>query len=144
MNKSMIKLLCVFAIFTGGILAILALLPFLMPYILIALLFLISPFMLFYLKKLNIIKSFEVDKSMIFGAISGACASLGFCIIYIPIAFILNLIFKIQSYIWAKAVFVSFGGLLTVVFTIAFVCAIFNAFSGFVVAHFYQKFGNRG
>ena len=144
MNKSLIKLLCVFATLTGGILAVLALLPFLMPYILIALLFLISPFMLIYLKKLSIIKTFDVDKSMIFGAISGACASLGFCIIYIPIAFILNLIFKIQSYIWAKTVFMSFGGLIMMLILIAMTCAIFNAFSAFVVAQFYQRFSNRG
>ena len=144
MSKSLIRLLCVFATLTGGILAVLALLPFLMSYVLIALLFLISPFLLIYLKKLNIIKTFDVDKSMIFGAISGACASLGFCIIYIPIAFILNLIFKIQSYIWAKTVFLNFGGLLMMLFLIAMTCAIFNAFSAFVVAQFYQKFSNRG
>ena len=144
MNKSLIKLLCVFATLTGGILAVPALLPFLMPYVLIALLLLISPFMLIYLKKLNIIKTFDIDKSMILGAISGACASLGFCIIYIPIAFILNLIFKIQSYIWAKTVFINFGGLIMMLVLIAMTCAIFNAFSAFVVAQFYQRFGNRG
>lgn len=144
MNKSIIRLLCVFAGLTGGLLAIVALLPFLMPYVLLALLFLISPFMLIYFKKLNIIKTFEVDKSMIFGAISGACSALGFCIIYIPIAFILNLIFKIQSYIWAKTVFINFGGLIMMLILIAMTCAIFNAFSAFVVAQFYQKFGNRG
>lgn len=140
MNKSMIKLLCVFAALTGGILAVIGLLPFLMPYVLIALLLLISPFMLIYLKKLNIIKTFEVDKSMIFGAISGAAASLGFCVVYIPIAFILNLIFKIQSYIWAKTVFINFGGLIMMLVLIAMTCAIFNAFSAFVVAQFYQRF----
>lgn len=144
MNKSIIRLLCIFAGLTGGILAIFALLPFLMPYVLLVLLFLIAPFMLIYFKRLNIIKSFEIDKSMIYGAISGASASLGFCIIYIPIAFILNLIFKIQSYIWAKAVFINFGGLIMMLFLIAMTCAIFNAFSAFVVAQFYQRFSDRG
>ena len=46
MNKSMLKLLCVFATLTGGILAIPALLPFLMPYVLIALLLFIAPFII--------------------------------------------------------------------------------------------------
>ena len=81
-----------------------------------------------------------MEQSMVIGAISGAVALLGFTVVYFPIAFILQLIFKIQSFIWIKVLFVNIGFLIPMIILIALTSALLNAFSGFLTAYFYQSF----
>ena len=144
-NNSQIRLICVFSGIIGGIIAIPAFIPPITGFSLIVLTLFIAPFIIIYLKRLGIIKQTEPQKCAIAGAISGASAAIGFCIVYIPIAFILNLIFKIQSYIWAKVIFTNFAALIFFPILIALTVAMFNAFSGFMTAQLYNiLYRNRG
>ena len=144
-NTSQIRLICVFSGIVGGLIAIPAFIPPLTGLALIALTLLTAPFIILYLKKLGIIKQLEPQKCTVVGAISGAAASVGFCIIYIPIAFLLNLMFKVQSYIGAKVLFTNFTALIFFTILIALTVAMFNAFSGFLTAQIYNIiYGNRG
>lgn len=139
-NKQLFKIIAIFSFILGGILGIFPLIPALIGLSFFVVMFGIGPFMLIYLKKLNILKSIEIEESLVISSISGGIAILGFAVVYFPIAFILQLIFKIQSFIWIKVLFVNIGFLIPMVILIALTSALLNAFSGFLTAYFYQYF----
>lgn len=140
MDKELIRVLCIFSATIGALIGILPLFPFLTGLAFTLLMFFIAPIVLIYFSKLKLIKEFEVEKCLTVGAISGAVACLGFSIVYLPLALILQLIFKIQSFIWIKVLFTNFGFFIPMIVLIALVCALFNAFSAFLVAYFYSYF----
>lgn len=139
-SKSLFKIIAICSFIIGAIIGVFPLIPALIGLAFFVVMFGIAPFMLIYLKKLNILKSIEMEESLVIGAISGAVALLGFTAVYFPIAFILQLIFKIQSFIWIKVLFVNIGFLIPMIILIALTSALLNAFSGFLTAYFYQYF----
>lgn len=139
-DKSLLKIICLCSFIVGAILGVIPLIPAFMWIAFLAVMFFIAPFIIIYLKKLNLIKSIETERCLTIGAISGTVAFLGFATIYFPIAFILNLIFKIQSFLWIKVIFVNIGFLLPMVILIALLCGLLNMFSGFLTAYFYEYF----
>ena len=145
-DKYLLKIICLCSLIVGAFLGIIPLIPAFIWIAFIGVMFFVAPFIIIYLKKLNLIKSIETEKCLAIGAISGTVAFLGFAIIYFPIAFILNLIFKIQSFIWIKVIFFNIGFLLPMVILIALLCGLLNMFSGFLTAYFYEYFNqkNRG
>ena len=140
LDKSLLKIICVFSFILGAILGIIPLIPAFIWFAFFCIMFLVAPFILIYLKKLNLIEDIEAEKSLLIGAISGAAAFLGFACLYFPIAFILQLIFKIQSFLWIKVLFFNFGFLIPMVILISLLSGLLNAFSGFLTAYFYQYF----
>ena len=98
--------------------------------------FLVAPVVIYYFNKLKLLKDFDMEKCLVIGSVSGAMACVGFCIVYLPIAFLLQLIFKMQSFIWIKVLFVNFGFLIPMIIFMALAGALFNAFSAFLVSYF--------
>ena len=139
-SKQLFRIIAICSFIIGAILGVFPLIPALIGISFFLLMFGVAPFMLIYLRKLNILKSIEIEESLVIASISGAVALLGFATIYFPIAFILQLIFKIQSFIWIKVLFVNIGFLIPMVILIALTSALLNAFSGFLTAYFYQSF----
>lgn len=139
-DKQLLKVLSVFSCIIGAILGVLPLIPALTGLAFTLLMFFVSPIVLIYFNKLKIIKDYQVEKCLVIGAIAGAVSLVGFCIIYFPIAFILQLIFKIQSFIWIKVIFTNIGFLIPMVFFTAIISAITNAFSAFLVSYFSTYF----
>ncbi len=139
-EKQLLKLLCIFSCIVGAILGIIPLVPALTGLAFLLLLFFIAPIVLIYLNKLNIIKGYEMEKCLSIGALAGAISLIGFCLVYFPIAFILQIIFKIQSFIWIKVIFTNIGFLIPMVFFTSIVSAITNAFSAFLVSYFSTYF----
>lgn len=139
-NKSLLKILCLCSALTGAILGVLPLIPALTITAFILVMFFVAPFIIIYLKHLNFIKDIEMEQGLVLGAISGCCAFLGFSIIYFPIAFLLNLIFKIQSFLWIKVIFVNFGFLIPMIILIALLSGLLNMFSAFLTIYFYDYF----
>ena len=145
-NKSLLKIIFICSFIVGGILGIIPLIPAFTWVAFLAVMFLVAPFIIIYLKRLNIIKTIETEKCLLIGAISGISAFLGFSVIYFPIAFILNLIFKIQSFLWIKVIFMNIGFLIPMIILISLLCGLMNTFSGFLTVYFYEYFKprNRG
>ncbi len=139
-EKQLLKILCIFSCIVGAILGVIPLIPALTGLAFLLLLFFVAPVILIYLNKLNFLKSYEMEKCLSIGAIAGAISLVGFCLVYFPIAFILQLIFKIQSFIWIKVIFTNIGFLIPMVFFTAIVSAITNAFSAFLVSYFSTYF----
>ncbi len=143
-DKSLIKIIIVSSLISGAVLGVIPLIPAFIWIAFILLMFFIAPFILIYMKRLNLIKTIDIENSLIIGAISGFSACFGFAVIYFPIAFILQLIFKVQSFIWIKVIFVNFGFLIPMIIFTALLCALFNTFSAFITAYLYSYFGNKG
>ena len=139
-RNSFWKMLCIFSAFVGAIVGVLPLIPQLTGFAFFALMFLVSPFIILYLKHLKIIKTLDMEKWMIIGAVSGAVATIGFAMLYFPIAFILQLIFKVQSFIWIKVLFLNIGYLVPMVLLTALISALLNAFSAFLLSYFLSYF----
>lgn len=139
-SKPLFKIIFLCSLITGGIIGVFPLIPVLTSVAFLAVMFLIAPFMLIYLKSLNILKELQMEQSLVISAVSGASAFIGFAIIYFPIAFILNLIFKIQSFLWIKVIFANFGFLIPMVILTALLCGLLNTFSGFLTVYFYDYF----
>ena len=143
-DKSLSKIIVITSLVSGAVLGVIPLIPAFIWIAFILLMFFISPFIIVYLSRLNLIKTIDIENSLIIGAISGFSACLGFALIYFPIAFILQLIFKVQSFIWIKVIFVNFGFLIPMIIFTALLCALFNTFSAFITAYFYSYFVNKG
>lgn len=145
-NKALLKIIFICSFIIGGILGLIPLIPAFIWIAFLAVMFLVAPFIIIYLKKLKLISNVETERCMFIGAISGASAFLGFATIYFPIAFILNLIFKIQSFLWIKVIFMNIGFLIPMIILIALLCGLMNTFSGFLTAYLYEYFKprNRG
>ena len=145
-NKALLKIIFICSFIIGGILGLIPLIPAFIWIAFLAVMFLVAPFIIIYLKKLKLISNVETERCMFIGAISGASAFLGFATIYFPIAFILNLIFKIKSFLWIKVIFMNIGFLIPMIILIALLCGLMNTFSGFLTAYLYEYFKprNRG
>lgn len=137
-NKELLKVLSIFSIIIGAILGVLPLIPALTGIAFFLLLFIVSPFTLIYFKHIKIIEDYNMEKCLIIGAISGAIACVGFTLIYFPIAFILQLIFKINSFIWIKVLFTNIGFVIPMVFFTSIISAISNSFSAFLIAYYFE------
>lgn len=139
-NKDFLKIICISSLVTGAIIGVIPLIPAFTGLAFITVMFFIAPFIIIYMKRLNLIKTIDLEHSLAIGGLSGAVAFLGFALIYFPIAFILNLIFKIQSFIWIKVLFTNFGFLIPMIILIALLCGLLNMFSGFLTVYIYEYF----
>ncbi len=143
LDKSLIKIISITSIITGGILGLIPLIPALIWIAFLAVMFLTAPFIIVYLKHLKLLKEITIEQSLLIGGISGASSFIGFSLIYFPIAFILQLIFKIQSFLWVKVLVLNFGFLIAIVILTALLCGLFNMFSAFVTSYIYEFFGQK-
>ena len=143
LDKSLLKIIAITSLITGAIIGVIPLIPALIWVAFLVIMFLIAPFIIIYLKNLKLIKDITMEQSLVIGGVSGACAFLGFSVIYFPIAFILQLIFKIQSFLWVKVIVSNFGFLVAMVVLIALLCGLFNMFSAFLTSYIYEYFGQK-
>lgn len=143
LNKSLIKIILITSFITGALLGIIPLIPFLIWIGFLLVMFFISPFIIIYLKHLNLINEINIEQSLIIGGISGVSAFLGYSALYFPIAFILRIIFKIDSYLWIKVLFNNIGFLLAIIILTALLCGLLNMFSAFLTAYIYEYFSKK-
>jgi hypothetical protein len=131
----------------GAILGVLLLLPFFSFSFLVCLAFsLVSVFVIFYLKKNELVGILEPVDGAIIGAIAGFMCIVAANIVYIPIFGIISAIFKsygqgVGISIFAKIMIENFNLFITLMFLIFFgmIGAIFNAFSGLICAYIYER-----
>lgn len=140
LSKQLIKVISLFSAIIGALVAVPALIPLFTVFVILIMFIITAPFIILYLKKLKLFADLTVEKCAAIGAISGASVFFGFSIIFFPIGFLFNLIFKIQSLIWVKVIFSNFGFLMLMIFLMTLTCAMFNTFAGVSTAYFYQIF----
>ncbi len=140
LDKTLLKIICICSFFSGMLLGILPLFPFLVQFGILVQMFLTAPFIIIYLKQLNLISQIETDKCLIIGAISGFSSFLGFSLIFLPGSFILNLIFKIDAFLWIKVLFNNLGFIIPMIIFAGLLSALLNMFSGLLTVYIYEYF----
>lgn len=139
-DKSLFKIICMCSVITGAILGVFPLIPPLIGLTFTILMLFIAPFVIFYLYKLNLIDEPNSQNCLTIGALSGFFSFIGFSFVYFPVALILNLVFKINSFIWIKVIFVNIGFLIPMVILTALLSSMFNSFSAFIFFYLYNYF----
>ena len=140
LSKTLIKIIVVISLILGAMVGLVAVIPPLTFWAITLLMLFIAPFIIIYFKRLNLLKTIETEKGMLIGAISGFSSFIGFSVIFFPVGFLVDAIFKIASLLWVKVVIQNIVFLIGMVFFIALLCAMFNAFTGFLTAYIYQYF----
>lgn len=138
------KMIIIVSLIVGAISGILALIPPISFTVILLIMFFMAPFIIIYFRNLNLIKAPDIATGMTYGAVSGFFGSVGLSITFFPIAFVIDLIFRTQTFLWVKVVVQNFVFLLGTVFFISLLCALMNAFTGFLTAYIlqYYKKGN--
>lgn len=137
-SNPLLKIITIICLLTGAIMGVIALIPFLSFTIFLLLMSLIAPFIIIYFKNLNLIKDIDINKGLLYGGISGFIAFIGFSITFFPLAFLIDIIFKTQTFLWVSIVFKNFIFLTGMIIFTALLSALLNMFTGFLTAYLYQ------
>ncbi len=135
-DKTILKTTVIFSFIIGAILGVIPLIPAFTYFAFIIIMFFTAPFILIYLSYLKLTDVNEIHQTLTVGALSGFCSCLGFSVIFFPVAFVLQLIFKIDSFIWIKVIFYNIGFLIPMIILTALMSAIMNAFTAFITSYF--------
>lgn len=141
MNLILLKQLSILGLLTGAFIGIVATIPFLFWICILISIFCISAFVLVYLKQHDLIGIINIREGSIFGAVIGFVAFIAFSITFIPISSVLGLIFKSYSLDVLRFFMNDFGSfivLILLVISTAGLAALFNGFTGLIIAYFYE------
>jgi len=133
---------------SGAALGIFLLIPFINTFSCFILFTIVGAGIVFYLKKNSFIGILSLQDGALVGAISGFISLVAAAVVYLPISYILSLIFSpiskaggnlINSFMVASySIFV----MIMLTFFMALLSALFNAFSGLIAAYIYERIEN--
>ncbi|MFH0702773.1 MAG: hypothetical protein V2B14_04455 [bacterium] len=132
----------------GAVLGIISLVPLLGGCIACFAHALIGAGVVFYLKRNSFVGILSLQNGALIGAISGFVSILAASLIYLPISYILSLFLSPinrQGFNFISSFLVmgfSLAIIIMLVFFLALLSALFNAFSGLIIAYIYEKFEN--
>jgi hypothetical protein len=141
MNLLLLKQLSILSVIAGAFIGLIATIPFLFWLSMLVIMFWISAFILVYLKQNDFIGIINIREGSILGALIGFASFLAFSLSFIPISSILGLIFKSYSLDVLRFFMNDFGSfivLLLLVISIAGLSALFNGFTGLIVAYLFE------
>lgn len=140
MSKLFLKQIAILSGIFGAILGLLSLIPIVRNIAVLAVIVLIAPIVIIYLKKLDIIKEVTKQDGMIIGAISGGVSIISFVIILTPIVLLMSLFLK-EGYIYWIASLIKTAGFFVYIMLLSFMCllnAITNSFFGLATSYLYD------
>ncbi len=124
----------------GLILGVLTVLPVICNLSFFALFILAAPIIMIYMKKMQMMGILDIKQGAMYGAIIGFISFLGFSISFVPLAGIIGLIYKGSFYLSISLLLRSgFFVLIMLIFFVALLSAIMNAFSGLVTMYVYNQ-----
>ena len=124
----------------GLIMGILTIIPFIRNFSFFALVVLAAPIIIVYMKKMNMIGILDIKQGALYGAIIGFISFIGFSISFVPLATIIGFIYKGSYYLGISLLFrAGFFVLIMMVFFVAILAALMNAFSGLVTIYIYNQ-----
>jgi hypothetical protein len=126
----------------------LLLIPFLTPLIFLMLFVIIGAGVVVYLKKNELVGILSIQDGTLIGAVSGFVSLAAASVVYLPLLFIINLIFGThlnQFGLSNSLTIISYNLIFAVmmVFFTGLLSAVFNAFTGMVAAYIYEKIETR-
>ena len=139
-NKFLIKQMATLSGVLGLILGVLTIIPFICNFSFFALIVLAAPIILFYMKKLDMIGILDVKQGAMYGAIVGFISFLAFSVSFVPLATVVGLLYKGSFYLGVSLLVRSgFFVIVMMVFFVAILAALMNAFSGLVTIYIYNQ-----
>lgn len=139
-NKLLIKQMATLSGVLGLILGVLTIIPFICNFSFFALIVLAAPIILFYMKKLDMIGILDVKQGAMYGAIVGFISFLAFSVSFVPLATVVGLLYKGSFYLGVSLLVRSgFFVIVMMVFFVAILAALMNAFSGLVTIYIYNQ-----
>ena len=139
-NKLLIKQMATLSGVLGLILGVLTIIPFVCNFSFFALIVLAAPIILFYMKKLDMIGILDVKQGAMYGAIVGFVSFLAFSVSFVPLATVVGLLYKGSFYLGVSLLVRSgFFVIVMMVFFVAILAALMNAFSGLVTIYIYNQ-----
>ena len=139
-NKLLIKQMATLSGVLGLILGVLTIIPFICNFSFFALIVLAAPIILFYMKKLDMIGILDVKQGAMYGAIVGFVSFLAFSVSFVPLATVVGLLYKGSFYLGISLLVRSgFFVVVMMVFFVAILAALMNAFSGLVTIYIYNQ-----
>ena len=134
MDKSLLKLIVLIAVFIGVICGILTSVPFVGNTVFVGLLCLASIVEMTFLIKVGLLEIYNVQESMTVGAIVGFVSFVAFCVVYFPVVIVLAKFFNYSANYGVSLMLqtANFGVLFVLSVFMALLSATINAFTGFV------------
>jgi len=133
---------------SGAVLGVILLIPLINTFSCFILFTVVGAGIIYYLKKNSFIGMLSVQDGAMIGAISGFVSLVTASLVYLPVSYILGLIFNplskagfnlASSFVVASySIFV----MIMLVFFMALLSALFNAFSGLIAAYIYERIEN--
>lgn len=117
--------------------ALLPIIPFICNFSFFALIVLSAPIILVYMKKLDMIGILDIRQGAMYGAIIGFISFVAFSVSFVPLATIIGFIYKGSYYLGVSLLFrTGFFVLIMMVFFVALLAALMNAFHGLLQSMF--------
>ncbi len=124
----------------GLVLGVITIIPFICNFSFFALILLSAPIILVYMKKLDMIGILDIRQGAMYGAIIGFISFVAFSVSFVPLATIIGFIYKGSYYLGVSLLFrTGFFVLIMMVFFVALLAALMNAFSGLVTIYVYNQ-----
>ena len=124
----------------GLVLGVITIIPFICNFSFFALIVLSAPIILVYMKKHDMIGILDIRQGAMYGAIIGFISFVAFSVSFVPLATIIGFIYKGSYYLGVSLLFrTGFFVLIMMVFFVALLAALMNAFSGLVTIYVYNQ-----
>jgi len=141
---SILKSVVILSALAGFGAGFLILIPFLAPLAAITLFLAMGAGIIVFLKKKDLVGFLTVQDGCLMGGIAGAVSLVAASVVYLPIWYIINLLFSKHYHNFGLGnPFTDFAIILMFVIFVALLSAVFNAFSGMVAAYIYEKIEER-
>ncbi len=138
MNLLLLKQISILSAIAGIALGLITVIPFINLFSFMVLMLCLSVFILFYMRKNELIGIINLREGCLIGAVIGFVSFMAFSVVYIPITMLLGWLIPSYSQGWIRFFMGGFGTFIVMLFLVLFVAglsALFNGFSGLVYVY---------
>lgn len=140
-NELLLKQVAILSAIAGGALGLLTIFPFINIFSVTILVICLAAGILIYMKRENLIGIFDMKEGAILGGVIGFVSFIAATVVYLPCDLILGLIPIFKAHFIMRFFFNSFGSfivLMMLVFFVALLSALMNAFAGLATSYVYE------
>ena len=140
-NELLLKQVAILSEIEGGALGVLTIFPYINIFSVSILVICLAAGILVYMKRENLIGIFDMKEGAILGGVIGFVSFIAAAVVYTPIDIILGLIPIFKAHFIMRFFFNSFGSiivLIMLIFFIALLSALMNAFAGLATSYVYE------
>ena len=136
MNILFVKQISILSLIFGALLGLITLVPYIGIISFLVCVFASGSLIIYYMQQVEILGEFDTKAWTIYGAISGFCSFIGFCVSFIPLAALIGLFVK-PSYFSSISIMFRDGFILTIIMSIfiATIVALMNGFGAMTTSY---------